>query len=203
MADFGTAVRNLRPGYIAKTVTMWGYVRRHEIGSRDPNPNYVSGGSEPEYLYYAYADGKRTRVTDSSAISAILSKLFTPEEVYASAASPAANVVFDLEFVENVRWQDEGDRRRVYVFRCYQSGGTETTPGDSRVWRACSVPSGTGTGEPPVSPTPTVLPVEGADSYSDLMIDAPTFGMFVSQDWEYNQVTEAAYVASSTSVARW
>lgn len=212
MADFGTAVRNLRPGYIAKTSTMRGYLRRHELGSRLENPNYVSGGSEPEYLYYKYEGGSRVRKTAAGDIAEILGYLKTPEET-AGSTGPSANVVFDVEFVENAAWSDaDSDSKRVYAFRCYQTGGTETNAGTSRTWRVDLV---SGTGEDgsdadSLPDSPVATPKQrydtgnsGADRYSQLKIDADTFEMLVSQDWEYNQVTEEEYVASSTSQARW
>lgn len=197
MADFGTAVRYLRPGYIAKTSTMRGYLRRHELGSRDENPNYVQGGSEPEYLYYRYEGGTRVQKTAAGDIAEILGYLKTPEET-AGSTGPSASVVFDLEFVENAAWNNaDSDSRRVYAFRCYQTGGTETSSGDAREWRVTAVSANSdGT-------SPSATPGARSGSASDLHIDADTFEMLVSQDWEYNQVSEEDYVASSTSQARW
>lgn len=198
MADFGTAVRNLRPGYIAKTATMRGYLRRHEIGSRSADPE--DSGS---YLYYRYSDGRRNLLSSSTTPTAasVAAALVPPETGAASA-----DVVFDLEFVENAGWSDsDSDSRRVYVFRCYQTGGTETSTGTSGTWRVALVSDTSGDASPS-----TVTPKErydagnsGEDRYSQLKLDADTFEMLVSQDWEYNQVTEASYVASTTSQARW
>ena len=195
MADFGTAVRNLRPGYIAKTTRMRGYLRRHELGSRSANPDYVSGGSAPEYLFYRYEDGRRVQKTGSAA-SPISTALEVP------GTSDVADVAFDLEFVENAAWDNsDSDSKRVYVFRCWQRGGTETSPGDSRLWHVTTV---TGTGEDgsddelPDSPFP-----DYSVTYSDLKLDSATFEILVSQDWEYNVQTEADYVASTGSTARW
>lgn len=198
MADFGTAVRNLRPGYIAKTATMRGYLRRHEIGSRSVDPEDSSS-----YLYYQYKDGRRNLLSASTTPTAasVTTALVPPETGAASA-----DVVFDLEFVENADWSNsDSDSKRIYVFRCYQTGGTETSTGTSRTWRIALVSDTSGDASPS-----TVTPKQrydagnsGADRYSQLKLDADTFEMLVSQDWEYNQVTEADYVASTTSQARW
>lgn len=190
MSDFGTAVRNLRPGYIAKTTKMRGYLRRHEIGSRSVDP-----GDPSAYIYYHYEDGRRNALSPSTTptASAVEAALSLPE-----SGAGSADVVFDLEFVENADWTQE-DSKRVYVFRCFQTGGTETSSGDSRTWRVTTVSSNADGASPS---TVTVQP-KTSSTESDLLIDAATFEMLVSQDWEYNQQLEADYVASTTSQARW
>lgn len=208
MADFGTAVRNLRPGYIAKTTKMRGYVRRHELYSRSPNPSTEVGADA--YLYYTYSNGARTQV-DAGDVNAAKAALKPPTDRAADlvglASDGKADVVFDLEFVENANYTDT-DSKRVYVFRCFQVGGTETSYGDWRIW---CVPTTSPAGADadvnndslPDSPSGVAVADSSKSAVSPMGVDSATFEMLVSQDWEYNQQLETDYVTSANSVERW
>ena len=216
MADFGTAVRNLRPGYIAKTPNMRGYLRRHELFSRVADDSKFGESTDPGYAHYTYSYDSATRTwhrsapANSASRTAVYNKCTLPEHVGAvtDATAQVADVVFDLEFVENADWTQGDDSSRIYVFRCYQWGGSETTSGDVRRWRVARLQpdassSQSSTASPPVVAQLPEGTSNGNDPFSELKLDAATFEILASGDWEYNQQTESDYVESSGSTARW
>lgn len=221
MATFRQAMDWLRPGYIAKTPDMRGYMRRTPVASR-----VVNTGDDAATKPYIYKNAQGTEITKSAGLALLELPSETigiavshDRDAYSSApdagyypdpagiGSPGyefvADMVFDLELVENPNWVNsyDSDSKAVYVIRCWQVGGTETSSGDLRKYRVCTVSNTSDTG---TSPTATPRPLSTTDSLpGDLVLDGQTLEIMLSGDWEVNQVTEATYVASSTSSARW
>ena len=198
MAYFGDVARRLQPGYIAKTPTMKGYVRRHTVAYRTE-----SGEG------YDYYDKDGVKQTEASGIAAVQALLVLPEGDR-DRGSPATefDCVFDLELVENPSWSSAGSGAGVdqdalggalqaYPFRCWQEGGTERTYGDRRLWRVCTYVDGTGW-------VPRALYDGQAMQYSSLKLDSATADAFLfSPDWTCNDTLESDYAASVSSTSRW
>lgn len=226
MSDFSTVMNELRPGYIAKTPKMKGYLRLHEVASRVP-------GESNGYVYtYRGTQAASGSANEANAQAAL--RLPSGDAESASSAETEvgdllyeADAVFDLELVENPEWSSaDADGQRTYVFRCWQRGASSPDGGfDRRWWRVTRSsqgvpPGGSGAewggvdgGNAPVHPSsvvPVALGAAGTDSQgasaqgaSDLKVDNDTLGILLAQDWECNRTTEADYVAASTSVRRW